>query len=147
MMIPHSVQTLKDLQSFQIPLSQVIMCNSCCLLASTHNLSCLKQGKLKFLILLQLLYFPQKKTGEKVPRNTFHSFLANHMFLVLSSAARSENVAFIFQILQHSRKKTRERGRREVEGKEGWIATEKHWFYKVTPVHGDTQRQYLQGVP
>ena len=64
-MIPHSVQTLKDLQSFQIPLSQVIMCNSCCLLASTHNLSCLKQGKLKFLNLLQLLYFPLKKTGEK----------------------------------------------------------------------------------
>ena len=146
MIIPHSVQTLKDLQSFQIPLSQVIMCNSCCLLASTHNLSCLKQGKLKFLNLLCLttpLLPSEENWRKKISQEHFSQFPGKSYV----PAARSENVAFIFQILQHSRKKTRERGRREVEGKEGWIATEKHWFYKVTPVHGHTQRQYLQGVP
>ena len=36
----------------------------------------------------------------------------------------------IFQILQHSRKKTRERGRKDAPG--NWIPSDKHWFYKVT---------------
>ena len=65
---------------------------------------------------------------------TIKSMLINLSFSTKCSPAPSlacfKGCCFVFQILQHSRKKTRERGRKDAPG--NWIPSDKHWFYKVT---------------